>query len=144
MKLVGIAIRNRPRIAMQVIDSAQVSTHSGILGDHRGALPERQVTLLSADAWSRTCTDLNAELPWTLRRANLLIEGVEFNESSIGRILRINAVELVITRETTPCSLMDAQHQGLTGVLRRDWNGGVCCRVARPGHLQVGDQVELI
>jgi MOSC domain-containing protein YiiM len=138
----AIAIKNRPRVAMQSIDSAQIAVAIGILGDHRGSQLQRQVTILSADSWQKTCTDIDSNLPWTTRRANLLVDGVEFDSSYIGKIVRIDAVELAITGETIPCSLMDAQHPGLTAALISHWRGGVCCEVIKPGEIKIGDQVE--
>ena len=138
----GIAIKNRPRVKMQSIDSARVSVHSGILGDFRGAQAGRQVTLLSEPAWQQVCRELETELPWTVRRANLLIDGVEFDASFVGRKFRIGEVELVVRQETVPCSNMDAQHQGLTAALAIDWRGGICCDVLSPGDIRLGDVVE--
>ena len=137
----AIAIRNRPRIAMQSIDSAQISVDNGILGDFRGTQKDRQITILSESDWLKTCQQLDTELPWTTRRANLLVDGIEFDEFWVGRKLRIGAVVLVITRETNPCSMMDAQHQGLTAALATQWRGGVCCNVVSPGHIKLGDQL---
>lgn len=141
--LKAIAIRNHPRVAMQSIDSAQVSDHSGILGDYRGAQPGRQITILSEASWRKACQEIDAELPWTMRRANLLVDGVEFDESWVGSKILIGDVELVITRETNPCSRMDAQHQGLTAALVPEWRGGICCDVVKPGNIKLGDQLEL-
>jgi MOSC domain-containing protein YiiM len=138
----AIAIRNRSRAAMQNIDSAQISVDSGILGDFRGTQKDRQVTLLSELAWQEACQQLDIELPWTMRRANLLVDGIEFDESYVGRKVRIGTVELVVTRETNPCSMMDAQHQGLTAALTSNWRGGICCNVVNPGHIKLGDQIE--
>ena len=141
-KILAIAIKNRPRVAMQSIDSAQVSVHSGILGDFRGAQQGRQITILSQPTWERVCRELDAELPWTTRRANLLVDEVEFDASFVGRRVRIGAVELVVTGETDPCSNMDAQHRGLTAALTPDWRGGICCDVVSPGVISIGDAVE--
>ena len=138
----AIAIKNRSRVAMQSIDSAQISINSGILGDFRGAQKDRQITILSEDAWLQACREIDVELPWTTRRANLLVDGVEFDESYVNRKVRIGEVELVVTRETTPCSLMDAQQAGLTAALTPDWRGGICCNVVKPGTVKLGDQVE--
>jgi len=138
----AIAIKNRSRVAMQSIDSAQISVNSGILGDFRGAQKDRQITILSEDAWLQACREIDVELPWTTRRANLLVDGVEFDESYVNRKVRIGEVELVVTRETTPCSLMDAQQAGLTAALTPDWRGGICCNVVKPGTVKLGDQVE--
>ena len=140
--LLGIAIKNRPRVKMQSIVSARVSVHSGILGDFRGAQAGRQVTLLSEPTWHTVCRELGAELPWTFRRANLLVDGVEFDASFVGRRIRIGEVELVVRQETVPCSNMDAQHQGLTAALVPGWRGGICCDVLHPGDIRIGDVVE--
>ena len=138
----AIAIKNRPRVAMQDIDSAKITVANGILGDFRGTQPQRQITILSESAWSKVCTEIGADLPWTTRRANLLVDEVEFNASYMGKIVRIGEVELLVTGETNPCSNMDAQHQGLTAALTPDWRGGICCNVIKPGEIKIGDQVE--
>ena len=138
----AIAIKNRSRVAMQSIDSAQITVNSGILGDFRGAQKDRQITILSEDSWLKACREIDVELPWTTRRANLLVDGVEFDKSYVDRKLRIGEVELVVTRETNPCSLMDAQQAGLTAALTPDWRGGICCNVVKPGTVKLGDRVE--
>lgn len=138
----AIAIKNRPRVAMQLIDSAQVSVANGILGDFRGAQLGRQLTILSESAWQKVCAEVEADLPWTVRRANLLVDGVEFDAGYVGKTVRIGDVELVVTEETDPCSRMDAQHQGLTAALTPEWRGGICCNVVKPGEIKVGDRIE--
>jgi MOSC domain-containing protein YiiM len=127
---------------MQVIDSAQITVANGILGDFRGTQQERQITILSESAWRKACAEIDADLPWTTRRANLLVDEIEFNASYVGKTVRIGDVELMVTRETNPCSLMDAQHQGLTAALTPDWRGGICCKVIKPGDIKIGDQIE--
>lgn len=139
----AIAIRNRPRVAMQSIDSARIDIASGILGDFRGSQRGRQVTILSESAWQRACDEVGAELPWTVRRANLLVDGIEFDDSYIGKRVRIGEVELEITEETDPCTRMDEQHPGLTAALEPEWRGGVCCRVLKAGDIRIGDAVEI-
>ena len=138
----AIAIKNRSRVAMQVIDSAQITVANGILGDFRGTQQGRQITILSESAWRKACAEVDSDLPWTTRRANLLVDEVEFDASYVGKTVRIGDVELMVTRQTDPCSLMDAQHQGLTAALTPDWRGGICCNVTKPGEIKVGDQIE--
>jgi MOSC domain-containing protein YiiM len=138
----GIAIKSRPREAMQLIDSAQVSVDGGIRGDFRGQQRGRQVTILSEEAWRRACAEIGVDLPWTTRRANLLVDRVEFDASWVGRKIRIGAVELVVTEETEPCARMDAQHPGLTAALASEWRGGVCCDVVHAGEIGRGDRLE--
>lgn len=127
---------------MQVIDSAQITVANGILGDFRGTQQQRQITILSESAWRKACAEIDADLPWTTRRANLLVDEVEFSASYVGKTVRIGDVELMVTRETDPCSNMDAQHQGLTAALTPDWRGGICCNVIKPGEIKIGDQIE--
>ena len=103
---------------------------------------DRQVTILSESVWQQVCRELDADLPWTIRRANLLVDGIEFDASYLGKRVRIGEVELLVTQETAPCANMDAQHQGLTAALVPDWRGGICCKVVKPGQVNIGDPVE--
>ncbi len=141
--LKSIAIKTTSRAAMQQQNSAEITIEKGITGDLRGSAPDRQVTILSEPAWSKTCNSIDADLPWTIRRANLLVDGVDFSPADVGKTVRIGEVILEITRETNPCSLMDQQHQGLKAALIPEWRGGVCCNVIKPGSIQIGDQVEI-
>ena len=141
-KIQAIAIKNRPRVAMQLIDNASVTVSNGILGDFRGTQLNRQITILSQDTWQKVCDELDADLPWTTRRANLLVDGVEFSADYVGKTVRIGDVELLVTVETAPCSNMDAQHAGLTAALTPDWRGGICCNVLKGGTINKGDPVE--
>ena len=140
--VLGIALRAKPRAAMQPVDQVEVSVEHGLAGDFRGAQKGRQVTVLSQAAWQRACSELGADLPWTTRRANLFVEGLEFGANDLGKTLRIGEVELIVSEETDPCSRMDEQHAGLTAALVPDWRGGVCCDVIAPGAIKVGDPVE--
>ena len=48
----------------------------------------REVTLLDRAAWERACEDAGAALPWTARRANLLVDGVGLADTP-GRRVRV-------------------------------------------------------
>lgn len=139
----SIAIKTTSRAAMQELDNAEITIAKGITGDFRGTTPDRQITILSESAWLEACKSIDTTLPWTTRRANLLIDGVDFSASDVGKTLRIGDAKLKITRETNPCSLMDQQHQGLKQALTPEWRGGVCCNVITAGSIQIGDQVEI-
>ena len=138
----AIAIKSKPHEAMQELDTAQVSVERGVVGDFRGAQPGRQVTILSETQWQKACAEVGTELPWTTRRANLLLDGIEFDASFVGKTVRIGEVVLEVTEETNPCSRMDAQHRGLTAALTPEWRGGICCNVIKPGNISIGDHVE--
>jgi MOSC domain-containing protein YiiM len=127
---------------MQVVDNAQVTVANGITGDFRGSQRGRQVTIMSESAWQRTCQEIDSELPWTVRRANLLVDDIEFDASWVGKTLQIGEAELLVTGETDPCSRMDEQHRGLTAALTSEWRGGISCDVIKAGDIKIGDQVE--
>ncbi|MDX1482101.1 MAG: MOSC domain-containing protein [Woeseiaceae bacterium] len=141
-RLIGIARRDRKRGPMQELTSADVVTSAGVAEDFRGRPGQRQVTVISAEDWRAACRDVDADLPWTTRRANLLVEDVDLPQEA-GRILRIGETRLEITMETDPCSRMDEQHDGLTAALTPDWRGGVCCRVIDGGSVRIGDPVSV-
>jgi len=142
-QLLGIAIREKKRSAMQQLRSAEVSLETGIANDFRGKPGKRQVTVLSQEAWQTACAEAGVELPWTERRANLLIAGLDL-EGRAGSVLIIGAVKLMITRETDPCQRMEEAQPGLYKAMATAWRGGVCCQVLEAGQINVGDEVELI
>jgi MOSC domain-containing protein YiiM len=128
---------------METLERAEISTGTGVALDFRGGPGQRQVTVISAAAWRATCADLGGEIPWTTRRANLLVEGVDL-PGSIGGIITIGAVRLLVTGEVDPCSRMDEQYPGLTNALKSEWRGGVSCRVLEGGAVSLGDTVSLL
>ena len=141
-KLIGIAIKDRKRAPMQTLDSAFISLDKGVEHDFRGKPSKRQVTVLSLAAWQEANTILHTELPWTTRRANLLVDALEL-ENTTGKIITIGDVELLITQETDPCERMQEAAEGLFDALKAKWRGGVCCRVIREGRIKLGDEMVL-
>ena len=140
-QLKSVAIKATSRAPMQIIDSAVVTVEKGINGDFRGSATNRQITILAESSWLRACEAVKTDLPWTTRRANLLIDGIEFSADDVGKKVTIGDVELEITRETNPCALMEQQHQGLKSALTPNWAGGACCKVLKAGSFKVGDRV---
>jgi MOSC domain-containing protein YiiM len=141
-KLTGIARREEKRAPMETLERAEISAVTGVANDWRGKPGRRQVTVLSASAWRDACRDLGAEVSWTTRRANLLVEGIELPDTT-GGVLRIGGVRLLITGEIDPCSRMDEQVPGLTQALVPEWRGGVSCTVLEGGTVALGDDVTL-
>lgn len=142
-QLLAIARRKRSRAPMETLDSISVSLERGIDGDFRGKPGRRQVTVLSQQGWQAACDEVGHSLAWTIRRANLLIDGLSFGPELSGQWLWIGEVALQISYECDPCPRMDEQAPGLTAALTPDWRGGLCCRVVRPGVIRVGDEVRL-
>ena len=141
-KLLGIAIKPQRMQPMQLLSSVFLSVEQGVTGDSRGKPGPRQVTLLSQVAWQDACDQLGVMLPWTERRANLLVESLPLFGTKGSRIVLGDAI-LEITGETDPCSRMKAVHAGLFDALNRDWRGGVTCRVLQGGQLALDMEVEL-
>jgi MOSC domain-containing protein YiiM len=139
-RLTGIARRDRKRAPMQILERADISTETGVALDFRGKPGPRQLTVISARAWKNACSELQKEIPWTTRRANLLVDDFELPRS-IGAILKIGPVRLRITGEVDPCSRMEEQCPGLKQALQPDWRGGVSCAVLEGGTVALGDEV---
>lgn len=140
--LIGIARRSKPKALMEPVKQAAVTIVSGVQGDARGKPGKRQVTVLSADVWSEVCRCLGVELDWSMRRANLLVDGIRFSEKDVGRRLSVGDIVLEVRCECDPCHRMDQVHPGLRKALELEWRGGVCCTVVHEGVVQVGDAVE--
>lgn len=142
-KLIGIARRDRKRAPMQELDSAAIHVETGVALDSRGKPGKRQVTVLSARVWHEVCSELGADIPWTTRRANLLVKDIDLPTRMEG-LLRIGEVQLQINAETDPCSRMDEQCPGLRDALKPDRRGGVSCSVIKGGAVKIGDPVSFV
>lgn len=141
-RLAGIARRDKKRALMQTLETADISSDTGVAADFRGKPGDRQVSVVSAAAWRAACAELQRDVAWTTRRANLLIDGLELPPQP-GAELHIGAVRLMITGELEPCSRMDEQCPGLTEALKPDWRGGVSCSILQGGRVSVGDNVTI-
>jgi len=141
-RLLGIAIKEASGAPMKVLEEATVSLTTGIDNDFRGKSGNRQVTVLSSELWNEACTQLGTNLNWTVRRANLLIEGISIIDTK-GYYLYVGDVILEITGETVPCKHMDEAFQGLKDTLAPSWRGGVTCKVIKEGMIRLGTPVEI-
>jgi MOSC domain-containing protein YiiM len=140
-QLLGIARRRRSRGPMEALSAVRVTPELGVDGDARGRPGRRQVTVLARDGWEAALADAGATLPWTARRANLYVEGIDLAQA-VGAELQVGAsLRLRVTGETDPCARMDAAWPGLQTALAPDWRGGVTCRVIAGGDVAVGDPV---
>jgi len=72
----------------------------------------------------------------------LLIEGITLKETS-GLFLHVGNTVIEITKETSPCKIMDDAHLGLMRALVPDWRGGVLGTVIVEGYVELGDEVSL-
>ncbi len=138
--LLAIAIKPAIREPMIAVSEGVVTLDGGLTGDARGRNRLRQITIVAREAWAEACDALGAEIPWTARRANLMVEGFDFEDTE-GRILQVGPVRLEITGETLPCARMDEAHPGLRQALGPHWRAGVTTKVISAGIISPGDSV---
>lgn len=90
---------------MDPVDVAVFAAGKGLEGNaNRGG--HRQVTIISRARWAELTVELDADIPPTARRANLMVSGIDL-EKTRGRILRVGSTRLHINGETRPCGPLD-------------------------------------
>jgi MOSC domain-containing protein YiiM len=135
-------LRPSSRTPVKQVERTVAYPGAGLEGDHAGG-GNRQVTLMSEECWRAACVDLGrSELDPGLRRANLVIEGVDL-AAAIGGVLEIGPCRIRVIAETRPCRLMDDAAPGLQKALDPDRRGGVYGRVVEGGPIAVGDRVSV-
>ncbi|GGQ25881.1 MOSC domain-containing protein [Shewanella litoralis] len=140
--LEAIAYKTAKRGVMKPTFCANVTVERGVENDIFGRPGKRQVTVMSQQQWQLACEQINADLDWLTRRANLLISGYQFSMADVGKVISIGTdLKLQITGETDPCKKMEMAHPGLEQALLPDWRGGVTCRVIQAGLIQPDDLV---
>ncbi|MEN2785236.1 MOSC domain-containing protein [Sphingomonas qilianensis] len=132
---------------METLDRVLVTLEGGIAGDYRGGMKgkpyRRQVTLIERGDWTAALAEIDADIPWQERRANLLIDGLDLPQTRGVRLRIGDDVVLEITRETDPCERMDTLAPGLERALLPDWRGGACAMVIQGGTIAVGDAIRI-
>jgi MOSC domain-containing protein YiiM len=138
-RLEHIFIKRMKRGPMDAADRATLVAGRGIAGNaNQGGT--RQVTLLAREKWAELMTRLGADLEPRARRANLVVSGVDL-ENTRGRMLRIGASRLRVLGETRPCEQMEEALTGLQAAMRPHWGGGAFAEVVDGGEIVLGDAV---
>ena len=122
---------------MDSVRSATLDVRKGVRGSANYG-GRRQVTLIALERWIELQHELNAPIDPKLRRANVMLSGLDL-ENSRGRILRIGTCLLRIGGETRPCEQMEEAHAGLQNAMRTRWRGGAWAEVLTGGEITVGD-----
>jgi MOSC domain-containing protein YiiM len=138
-KLERIWLKRRRRAPTEPVPHAKLVAGKGIEGnaDQGG---RRQVTIIALERWTELMTELDAATDPSARRANLLVSGIDLEETR-GRLLRIGACELRVGGETRPCERMDEALPGLQEAMKSRWGGGVHAEVVTGGEIRLGDPV---
>jgi MOSC domain-containing protein YiiM len=140
-KLEQIWIKRMHRGPMDPADRARLVAGKGIVGNaNQGG--KRQVTIVSNKHWTAVTAPLGSTPDPRLRRANLLVSGVDFANAR-GKILKIGNVRVRIFGETRPCEQMEAAAPGLRDAMSVAWGGGAHGEVLDDGEIAVGDPVIL-
>jgi len=137
--LEAIWIKRAHRGPMDRVPTATLIAARGIVGNADQGR-RRQVTIIEQEAWDEMMRDLNASVPATARRANLLVSGLALAQSR-DRVLRVGACRLRVGGETRPCERMDEALPGLRASMAVEWGGGVFAQVLEGGEISVGDEV---
>ena len=124
---------------MDGVERATLVAGRGLAGNaNQGGT--RQVTLLSRERWGELMTQLGADLEPRARRANLVLSGIDL-ENTRDRILRVGSCRLRVRGETRPCEQMEETLSGLQAAMRPHWGGGAFAQVIEGGEIAVGDDV---
>ena len=133
---------------MEALLHADVTCDGGVASDYRGQVrpgkfPKRQVLLMRREDWDEALTEVGTTVEWTVRRANLMVEGIDLPRIWGTPIAIGSSVILESTVECDPCFRMDEQLMGLDAALRPHWRGGVLAYVVREGAIAIGDEVRI-
>ncbi len=131
-------IKQAQRLPMRAVTELSLVEGVGIEGN--ADVGRRQVTIISRERWQQACDALGAPVDPVLRRANVLVAGLDLARTR-GRIVVIGETRLLVGGENRPCRLMDQFHDGLRQALDTDWGGGVHAKVLSDGVIRVGDLV---
>jgi MOSC domain-containing protein YiiM len=139
-EVAAIWIKRFKRGPMDPVPSAELVAGRGITGNaDRGG--RRQVTIIDEAAWNRAADGVGDALDPSLRRANVMVRGIDLAESR-GRTLRIGGCELRVYGETRPCERMEEARSGLRAALSPEWRGGVFAEIVTGGTIHVGDRAD--
>jgi MOSC domain-containing protein YiiM len=144
--IAGIARHREPLGPVETLDRAELVEGQGVAGDFRGTRKagsqgQNGVVLIDARDWAAATAECGADVPWSERRGNLLVDGLDIPQVA-GTRLRIGQSVLVeISQECAPCERMEALHPGLRAALTPDWRAGARARVVQGGRVAVGDSI---
>jgi MOSC domain-containing protein YiiM len=140
-RLQSIHLAKATRLPMRAVESAEVESGKGIVGDRYHGTRHRHVTVQSAESLAEATAAYGADVPAELTRRNLTIDAGLVPRDPGARIT-VGPVVLEVVRVAAPCKLLDDTiGRGAQEALRR--RAGSVCRVLVGGTVEVGDEVVL-
>ncbi len=139
-----LALAKRPSkgASMVTCELLDLSTSGGVIGDHGTSL-KRQVSFLDEAAWNHVCDTIGHDMPWTFRRSNILVQGIDL-PTLIGTKVRLGTAVIEVLGEVTPCNQMEDVQRGLKDALTPNLRGGVYGRVIKTGKVHNGAKISPI
>ncbi len=143
-KVTWIGIRPQKRESLEVVESVEASTESGLLGDHyHGKSGKRQVTLIQGEHLDGVASLLGmGEVDPFLLRRNIVVRGINLLALKDQRF-KIGEAVLETTGLCHPCSRME-KNLGEGGYNAMRGHGGITARVIEGGRISMGDEVRKI
>ena len=138
-RLEQIWIKRAHRGVMDPASDGRLEAGKGLVGSANYG-GRRQVTIIDAERWAELEALLGATIDPALRRANLLVSGIDLVESR-DRVLLVGPCRLLIGGETRPCERMEEAHPGLQEAMKSRWGGGAWALVEQGGEIHVGYDV---
>lgn len=147
-KLEGIYVAARKRDEPAHVAEVEAVAGKGLIGDRYGKQegtfskpgePDREVTLIEAEALEALKAECDISLPPAQARRNLVTRGVPLNHL-VGRHFKVGAVVLAGIRLCEPCKHLEGLT--VTGVLKGlIHRGGLRARIVQGGVLRAGDTI---
>lgn len=139
-----IGLRPGKREPLRLVETAQLNTSDGLVGDrYAGRSGKRQVTLIQQEHLAAIAGIMGqAEIDPALLRRNLVVSGINLLALKQRRF-RIGEAVLEVTGLCHPCSHMETA-LGTGGYNAMRGHGGLTARVLCPGTITVGDEVLMV
>lgn len=141
-KVEWIGLRPAKRASLQQVESAEITTESGLLDDHySGSSGNRQVTLIQQEHIQSVAHFMQKDSidPGLLRR-NIVVSGINLLGLKEQKLQIGEEVILEVTGLCHPCSRME-ENLGEGGYNAMRGHGGMTTKVVQGGRIKVGDLV---
>ncbi|MFK7908696.1 MAG: MOSC domain-containing protein [Chitinophagales bacterium] len=141
-KVTWIGIRPLKRKSLEVVESVEADTESGLIGDHyHGKSGKRQVTLIQGEHLDGVASLLGMnEIDTLLLRRNIVVRGINLLALK-DKQFKIGEAILETTGLCHPCSRME-KNLGDGGYNAMRGHGGITARVIENGRIGMGDEVK--
>lgn len=129
------------KLPMRAVESVEVHTGGGLVGDRYEHSKHRHVSVFSTGELAEASQRWGQPIDPAKTRRNVLLQAGLLPRTP-GTRFSVGPLALEVVRDAAPCRIMDFElGDGARAALRR--RGGVICRVLAGGSLEVGDTATL-